>query len=53
MQDKTPAFADNNLHAYYYDQFHFIKEFKRFTGFTPQRYGEVANEFGKAFSIKP
>jgi hypothetical protein len=33
----------------YYDQSHFIKEFKRFTGFTPQHYTGIVNEFGRAF----
>ncbi len=48
-QQKSPTFFRNNLYTYYYDQSHFIKEFKRFTGFTPQKYHEIANEFGRAF----
>jgi hypothetical protein len=30
-----------------------MKEFKRFTGFTPQQYMGIVNEFGRAFSAKP
>ncbi len=48
-QGKLPSFLEDNPHAYYYDQSHFIKEFKRFTGFTPGQYRAVANDFGKAF----
>ena len=49
---KSPTFLRNNLYTYYYDQSHFIKEFKRFTGFTPQKYHEIVNEFGRAFYAK-
>lgn len=49
MQANTHPIANDNLYNHYYDQSHFIKEFKRFTGYTPQRYGELRNEFGKAF----
>jgi AraC-like DNA-binding protein len=52
MQHKSPTFFRNHWPAYYYDQSHFIKEFKRFTGFTPQQYTEIVNEFGRAFSAK-
>src|SRR5260370_12882592 len=48
-QQTSPTSLRNSLQAYYYDQSHFIKEFKRFTGFTPQHYRGVANEFGRAF----
>ncbi len=38
----------DELYNYYYDQAHFIKEFKRMTGFTPQQYSKkVTNEFGR------
>ena len=49
MQQKSPTFFRNHWSAYYYDQSHFIKEFKRFTGFTPQHYTAIVNEFGRAF----
>jgi hypothetical protein len=47
--ENVAGFSDDDLYDYYYDQAHFIKEFKRFTGYTPQRYAELGNEFGKAF----
>ena len=52
MQQKSPTFFRNHWPAYYYDQSHFIKEFKRFTGFTPQQYTAIVNEFGRAFHAK-
>ncbi len=33
----------------YYDQSHFIREFKRYTGFTPLQYSRFNNDFGKIF----
>ena len=52
MQQKSPTLFRNHWPAYYYDQSHFIKEFKRFTGFTPQQYTAIVNEFGRAFHAK-
>src|SRR5215467_3271168 len=52
MQHQSPPFFRDQWPAYYYDQSHFIKEFKRFTGFTPQQYTGIVNEFGRAFSAK-
>lgn len=46
---KSKTFFKDDLYTYYYDQSHFIKEFKRFTGFTPQRFAEINNEFGRIF----
>ena len=48
-QEKVPTFLRTQWPAYYYDQSHFIKEFKYFTGFAPQHYTHIANEFGRAF----
>ena len=40
------------LYDYYYDQPHFTKEFKRMTGFSPQRFTvEVSNEFGRRLCL--
>jgi AraC-like DNA-binding protein len=50
MQHTSPTCFRYQWPTYYYDQSHFIKEFKRFTGFTPQQYTAVVNEFGRAFS---
>ncbi len=36
----------------YYDQAHFIKEFKRFTGLPPLKFENRANDFGKIFYKK-
>jgi len=49
MQHQSPTFFRDQWPAYYYDQAHFIKEFKRFTGYTPQHYTAIVNEFGRAF----
>ncbi len=48
-QEHATSFLNNNLYAYYYDQSHFIKEFRRFTGYSPQKYSELATEFSRAF----
>jgi AraC-like DNA-binding protein len=39
----------DNLYDYFYDQAHFIKEFKRFTGLSPLKYVKSENEFGRIF----
>lgn len=38
-----------NLYHYFYDQAHFIKEFKRFTGLSPLKFAKSENEFGNIF----
>lgn len=41
------------LYDYYYDQPHFIKEFKKMTGYAPQKFTlEVSNEFGRRLILK-
>jgi AraC-like DNA-binding protein len=45
----TPDFYTDKLFDIYYDQAHFIKEFKRFTGHTPRQYATDRNDFGKIF----
>jgi len=45
-QDPSKTFFKEDLYTYYYDQSHFIKEFKRFTGHTPQSY---TNEFSRSY----
>lgn len=42
-------FYSDNLYELYYDQAHFIKEFKKFTGHTPKQYAGLKNDFGKIF----
>lgn len=41
-----------DLYGYYYDQSHFTKEFRKKTGYSPQRFSrEVFNEFGRRLSL--
>jgi len=37
------------MYRYFYDQAHFIKDFKRFTGHSPLRFSKSENEFGRIF----
>ncbi len=47
-QGKTYEELKDQMNNFYFDQAHFIKEFKKMTGFSPQKYtNEVKNEFGK------
>lgn len=39
----------NGFYDYYYDQSHFIRSFRRFTGVTPKRLENAENHFGKKF----
>ncbi|HEY4788360.1 MAG TPA: DUF6597 domain-containing transcriptional factor [Bacteroidales bacterium] len=46
----SPDFYKDDLYNFYYDQSHFIKEFKNFTGgYSPTQYAEVNNDFGRIF----
>ncbi len=42
-------FMQREFYDYYYDQSHFIKEFKRFTGVAPTKFMNSTNDFGKIF----
>ena len=42
-------FLKNNLYDFYYDQTHFLKDFKRFTGLSHQGFQDHPNDFGKLF----
>jgi len=43
----------DELYDYYYDQAHFTKEFKRMTGYSPQKFTlQVSNEFGRRITLK-
>ena len=48
---KNPGadFFKNDMYNYFYDQAHFIKEFKRFTGLSPLKFTKSENEFGRVF----
>jgi AraC-like DNA-binding protein len=41
--------AARNDGDYYYDQSHLIREFKKFTGFTPGEYTRLSNRLGTIF----
>lgn len=43
------AFFKKSFYDYYYDQSHFIKDFKRFTGYSPTKFAMNENEFGRIF----
>ncbi len=41
-----------DLNNYYFDQSHFIKEFKRMTGFSPKHFSnKISNEFGRQLTL--
>ncbi len=42
----------NELYDFYYDQSHYVKEFKRMTGFSPKIFSQkVSNEFGRRLTL--
>ena len=43
------SFFKNDFYELYYDQSHFIKDFKRFTGLPPTKFEKQINEFGKSY----
>jgi AraC-like DNA-binding protein len=43
------VFFEKEFYEYYYDQSHFLKEFKRFTGLSHQGFQNLPNNFGKLF----
>jgi len=45
-------FYTSQLYDLYYDQSHFVKAFKKFTGHSPKQYAALKNEFGKIFYKK-
>jgi AraC-like DNA-binding protein len=48
-QNPSPGFYRDEVFRFYYDQSHFIREFKRFSGYTPEQYAVTDNEFGRIF----
>lgn len=48
-QNPTIDFFKGDIYDYFYDQSHFIKEFKRFTGASPSRFIKNDNQFGQIF----
>ena len=47
-EERSP-FLRNDFYEFYYDQSHFIKDFKRFTGLPPTKYLKQINEFGETY----
>lgn len=43
------TFSKKDFYELYYDQSHFIKDFKRFTGLPPTKFEKQINEFGKSY----
>jgi AraC-like DNA-binding protein len=43
------SFFRNDFYELYYDQSHFIKDFKRFTGLPPGKLEKQINDFGKSY----
>lgn len=46
---KVAGNEKNSIYDLYYDESHFIKEFKRYTGFSPGKFASLQNDFGKHF----
>ncbi|MBX2923514.1 MAG: helix-turn-helix domain-containing protein [Chitinophagaceae bacterium] len=42
-------FLKKEFYNYYYDQSHFIKDFKRFTGYSPSLFAQSNNNYDKVF----
>jgi AraC-type DNA-binding domain-containing proteins len=49
MANPVHFFNHKHFFDHYHDESHFIKNFKRYTGFAPSRIIQLKNEFGKAF----
>jgi AraC-like DNA-binding protein len=43
------SFLKNDFYELYYDQSHFIKDFKRFTGLSPVKFEKQPNDFGSGY----
>lgn len=43
------SFFRNDFYELYYDQSHFIKDFKRFTGLPPAKFEKQINDFGESY----
>jgi hypothetical protein len=47
--NKEMDFMQNDFYDHYYDQSHFLKDFKRFTGLSHSVFENATNRFGKLF----
>jgi len=50
-QQKSVTQLKHDALELFYDQAHFIRNFRRFTGFAPGRFAELQNEFGRIFYV--
>ncbi|MFO0628866.1 MAG: helix-turn-helix domain-containing protein, partial [Polyangiales bacterium] len=50
-QNRSAARLRHDALDLYYDQSHFIRTFRRFTGHAPGRFAELSNEFGRIFYV--
>lgn len=48
-QNKVSVLKQKEFYHLYYDQAHFTREFKRFTGLPPVKFANQVNDFGKIF----
>lgn len=48
-QDRSASRLRDDALDVYFDQSHFIRSFKRFTGFSPGAFADLDNEFGRIF----
>lgn len=51
-QDKSAEQLRQDALDVFYDQSHFIRSFRRFTGHAPGRFAELENEFGRIFYVQ-
>ena len=49
MNAASNPFLKRDFYDMYYDQSHFIKDFKRFTGLSPTRFEKQVNDFGEKY----
>lgn len=49
VNGKEKSFLKNDFYELYYDQSHFIKDFKRFTGSVPTKFEKQINSFGESY----
>jgi len=49
VNDNQESFFRNDFYELYYDQSHFIKDFRRFTGLPPKMFEKQANNFGESY----
>lgn len=49
LKKPESVFLKKGFYNHYYDQAHFIKDFKRFSGLTPIQLEQAVNEFSKTF----